>query len=293
MHRALHPVPIDTCPLPDVPPPGAVAEALDVTYATMDGQPQRLDLAWPKTSGNHALIVIIHGGGWSAGTKDLYRKEVRRLASIGYAAATIDYRLANVARNIWPAPMQDVRCAVRWLRAHAGEYAVDQRRVVAVGASAGGQLAAMLGVAADGPGFDSDECPVNDQPVAVSAVVSYYGAYDLRTPSTTFGGMMVPAIAQLFGGDETTVTARSALASPITHVDASDPPFLLLHAPDDPIIPIASARAFDTELRQAGVSSLLVEVDDAKPAHGFPLLVTTRPRVTCTTLAFLRAAVGD
>ena len=291
VHRELKISAVETCATPDVPPEGSpeINEAIDVEYAAMGGESQRLDVAWPKTAGPHPLVVIIHGGGWSAGTRELYRKDTRRLASIGYVAATIDYRLCNKAKNRFPAGIVDTRCAVRWLRSRAAVYGIDRARVVALGASAGGHLAAMLGVESDLAELDGD-CPVRDQPVSVSGVASYYGPIDVRTPSKTYKGIMVKGVEEFLGAPAEDVPKLAKLASPIAYVDAKDPPFLLLHGVDDTIIPIEESRRFLKALKKAKVPSFLLEIEGDKGMHGFPILVTTRPRVTCTTLAFLAAA---
>ncbi|MEO7096820.1 MAG: alpha/beta hydrolase [Polyangiales bacterium] len=282
---------VDACVTPDVPLEGGgdVNEAIDVVYGTMGEQEQRLDVAWPKSIGPHPLVVIIHGGGWSAGTRELYRKDTRRLASIGYVAATIDYRLCSKAKNRFPAGIVDVRCAVRWLRAQANAYGIDRTRVVALGASAGGHLAAMLGVQADAQGLDG-ECPNMDQPVSVSGVAAYYPPLDVRTPKKTYQGIMIKGTEEFLGALPEEVPQLAALASPMAHVDAKDAPFLLLHGVDDTIIPIKESRRFLALLKKAKVPSYLLEVEGDKGTHGFPILVTTRPRVTCTTLAFIAAA---
>ena len=293
VHRDLQLTAVDACSTPDVPPEGGgeVNEAIDVVYAAMGGEEQRLDVAWPKTIGPHPLVVIIHGGGWSAGTRELYRKDTRRLASIGYVAATIDYRLCNKAKNRFPAGIVDVRCAVRWLRSQANAYGIDRSRVVALGASAGGHLAAMLGVQSDATGLDGD-CPVMDQPVSVSGVAAYYPPLDVRTPKKTYKGIMVKGVEEFLGALAEDVPKVATLASPMAHVDAKDAPFLLLHGVDDTIIPIEESRRFHKLLKTAKVPSFLLEVEGDKGMHGFPILVTTRPRVSCTTLAFIAKATA-
>jgi acetyl esterase/lipase len=291
VHRDLKIGAVDTCATPDVPVEGSadIGEATDVEYASMGGESQTLDIAWPKAPGPHPLVVIIHGGGWSAGTKQLYRKDTRRLASIGYVAATIEYRLCNKPKNRFPAGMIDARCAVRWLRSRAATYGIDRTRVVALGASAGGHMAAMLGVEPEMSLLDGD-CPVKDQPVSVSGVAAYYAPVDLRTPSKTYKGIMVKGVEEFFGKPAEEVQKMAILASPMAHVDKNDPPFLLLHGVEDSIIPIEESRRFVKLLKKAKVPAFLLEIDGDKGMHGFPILVTTRPKVSCTTLAFIAAA---
>lgn len=278
---------VDTCAAPDVPAEDdpAIDVVHDVVYASPKGQDQHVDLARPKGKGPFPLVVFVHGGGWTAGSRKLFRKDIRRLASIGYVAATIDYRLANKTPNVFPAGIADVRCAIRWLRSEAKTYAIDPAHVAVIGASAGAHLAAMVGAQADDPTLDGP-CPVTGD-AHVQAVVGYYGPYDLRTPKAHFSGKMPLAIQEFLGAEAESVPKRALAASPLPHVGKAMPPTLLLHGVEDTIIPIAQARAMKKALDAAAVPSLLVEVDGKHGHHGFPLLVTTRPRVTCTTLAFL------
>ncbi|MBL8714670.1 MAG: alpha/beta hydrolase [Myxococcales bacterium] len=281
------PTVVETCTLPDVPPeddPDLEID-LDVVYASPKGQPQHLDIARPKTKGPHPLVVFVHGGGWTSGSRKLFRKEIRRLASIGYVAASIDYRLANKPQNVFPAGIADVRCALKFLRSEAKTYRLDPAHVAVIGASAGGHLAAMIGAQADDATLDGP-CPVQGD-AHVQAVVSYYGIYDLRTPKKSFTGKMPLAVQEFLGVEAESAPALGVKVSPLLHVSKAMPPTLLLHGVEDTIIPVAQARAMKTALGAAGVPSLLVEVDGKQGGHGFPLLVTTRPRVTCTTLAFL------
>ena len=274
------------CTVPDAPPAAAIRVARDVTYAVMDGQPQRLDVAWPAGAGPYPLVVLIHGGGWSGGDKSAYHDAMRLLAGQGYAAASINYRLASAPRNIFPAAVEDVRCAVRWLRAHAGTYRIDPARVGALGHSAGAHLAAMLGTAAGVPGLDG-ACPLRGESPAVSAVVSAAGPQDIRT-----AGALDPSqrgmVENFLGARPEDVMERALLASPAVHVRAGTPPFLLIHGTADGVVPVRQSRSMLDTLRAAGVPSTLIEL----PGVGHSIDEFSRGptfRVsTCTTLAFLR-----
>jgi acetyl esterase/lipase len=129
---------VSSCTLPSAPDSSTFRVAKDVTYSTAGGKELALDIAWPTTGGPHPVVVFIHGGGWSDGAKYWYASEIETLASLGYAAATIDYRLAQEQSNIFPAAVQDVRCALRWLVASKDRYAIDDTRVAVAGGSAGG-----------------------------------------------------------------------------------------------------------------------------------------------------------
>jgi acetyl esterase/lipase len=258
----------------------------DVTYAVMDGQPLRLDLARPRTGGPHPLVVLIHGGGWSGGDRSVYHHAMRVLAGQGYAAASIDYRLASAPRNVFPAAVADVRCAVRWLRSRADGYGIDPARIAALGHSAGAHLAAMLGTAAEVPGLDG-ECPLRDVSPAVRAVVAVSGPHDIRT-----AGALDPSqrgmVENFLGVAPEADRARALLASPAVHATAGGPPFLLIHGTADDVVPVRQSRSMRDTLHAAGIPATLVELPGV--GHGVDEFGAYPPfRVsTCTTLAFLR-----
>jgi acetyl esterase/lipase len=273
------------CTLP-APTAAEIRTARDVTYAVMDRQPQRMDVAWPAGDGPYPLVVLIHGGGWSGGDKSAYHYAMRVLVSQGYAAASIDYRLASSPRNLFPAAVEDVRCAVRFLRSNAGRYHIDPARIGALGHSAGAHLAAMLGTAADVPGLDG-ACPIRDVSPAVSAVVALAGPQDIRT-----AGALDPSqsgmVENFLGAAPESVMERALLASPAVHVKAGAPPFLLVHGTSDGVVPLRQSRSMRDTLRAAGVPVTLIELPGiGHSIDEFGMSPSFRVS-TCTTLAFLR-----
>ena len=274
------------CTIPAPPDATAINIARDITYAVMDGQTQRLDIAWPKSAGPHPLVVLIHGGGWSGGDKSGYHGAMRLLAGQGYVAASINYRLAAAPRNVFPAAVEDVRCAVRWLRSRAKDFAIDSSRIGAMGSSAGGHLSAMLGAASDVAGLDG-VCPLRDISPAVSAVVAIAGPLDIRTAGPLDSGQrsMVENFLGIRPEDD---PARALLASPGVHASAGDPPFLLIHGTADDVVPIRQSRSMRDSLRAVGVPATLIELQGV--GHSFPEFSNeSRFRTaSCTTLAFLR-----
>ncbi|HLL81561.1 MAG TPA: alpha/beta hydrolase [Longimicrobium sp.] len=272
----------------DVPAPSAAdfRTARDVTYAVMDGQPQRMDVAWPAGEGPYPLVVLIHGGGWSGGDKSAYHPAMRLLAGQGYAAASINYRLASAPRNVFPAAVEDVRCAVRHLRSNAGAYRIDPARIGALGHSAGAHLAGMLGTAAEVQGLDG-ACPTRGVSAGVSAVVALAGPQDIRT-----AGALDPSqrgmVENFLGAPPEAVMERALLASPAVHVKSGTPPFLLVHGTSDGVVPLRQSRSMRDTLRAAGVPVTLIELPGI--GHSIDEFGTSASfRVsTCTTLAFLR-----
>jgi acetyl esterase/lipase len=154
-------------------PPGVVLES-GVTYRKFaDGKSLQLDVAYPaKGRGPFPAVVCIHGGAWTSGNRDNLRPILLQLAEQGFVAVAPNYRLAP--DNPFPAQIHDLKCAVRWLRAHAGRFKVDSRRVGALGYSAGGHLACLLGMTVGVEHLEGDG-PHTEYSSAVQAVVSCYG----------------------------------------------------------------------------------------------------------------------
>lgn len=281
---------LQDCTLAPLPAVADVNYALNREYNQVAGQSLQLDVAWPKTPGPHPLVVTIHGGGWRSGDRLGFREVVAWLAGQGYAAATLDYRLINQPQagdNLFPAAVQDVRCALRWLRAHAAEFSIDPTRVVALGGSAGGHLSSMLGVASDVAGLDG-ACATSGQELRVLATVSLAGPQDLRK-SSGFDASNLYLVTDFLGCAPEDCPAKASLASPQAHVNAGDPPFLLLHGQADALVPISQSRGMHAALHQAGVRATLVEV----PGLGheeidFWAPVPAARSASCTLAAFLR-----
>lgn len=279
--------PAERCTLPEIPAEQSLNEKRDLVYYTPDSQPQALDIAWPRTAGPHPLVVLIHGGGWAKLDKKGFRRDMRKLAGLGYAAATINYRLVKDGKNRFPAAVQDVRCALRWLRAHASEYSIDPARVVALGTSAGAHLASMLGAAPEVKGLDHPACPAADQPVNVQGVINFYGPVDLTTykayPKHT------QKLLDDFLGASPPDASVARLASPITHLDPKDPPMLVVHGERDVIVPVDQSRRFKAALDQHGIKSRYIELSGFGSNHAFRPLGKARKyrRHACSVLAFL------
>jgi acetyl esterase/lipase len=284
-----------------------VRTRLDVPYATAGGDTLRLDLALPAGAGPHPAVVLLHGGGWEGGHRSAMHDEMRLLAARGYAAATVSYRLTQAPRNVFPAAVRDVRCAVRWLRGAAPALALDGGRIGALGFSAGAYLASMLGVTADVSALDAPGATgapgAAGEPgtcltptggaadarstasSAVQAVVSVAGPQDLRVdgPYTQEQARLVTNFLGTFPGDAPALAAR---ASPIVHVSARAAPFLLVHGTLDELVPVEHARRMRDALHAAGAPATVLELRGR--GHEFPALdARDEPAVGCTTFAFL------
>ncbi len=239
----------------------------DIEYARVDGHPLTLDLYLPNGIESQApLIVWIHGGAWRAGSKD--NVPITPLLEAGFAIASVDYRLTPVAP--FPAQVHDIKGAIRFLRATAGKYQLDGQRVVIAGASAGGHLAALVGVSAGVHELEGTVGDHTEQSSAVQAIVSYYGASNLQSilsQSTPHGlSVRVPALDLLLGGQPDQLPELAKLASPVAHVHSGDPPLWLLHGDQDPQMPINQSHELVGVYEAAGLTVDFQVVHGA--AHG-------------------------
>jgi acetyl esterase/lipase len=220
----------------------------DVTYATVDGEELKLDLARPKDAKLPLpLVVVIHGGGWAAGNRKSHDNVTWEFAKRGYVSATVSYRFAP--KHPFPAQIQDVKAAVRFLRANAERYAIDPANVGAIGFSAGAHLSMMLGAMDKEDGYD-DVGEHRDQPSKVQAVVSYFGPTDLLQP---YPDATKPILQKFLGGTVDEKRELAKRASPITYVNAGDAPMLLLQGTKDPLVPHDQAVRMADALTKVGV----------------------------------------
>lgn len=215
------------------PVPAHIEFRKDVVYGTGGGKDLKLNLARPKTStGPAPCIVIIHGGGWSAGTKEAHDDLAVTFAGKGYVAVTVGYRLAPDA--VFPAQIEDVKCAVRFLRASSEKFRLDPKRIGAVGFSAGAHLSMLLGVMDKSDGLEG-EGGYADQSSKVQAVVSFFGPTDLTAPEVF--PVVSPILKKFLGGSITDKPDLYRKASPITYVKGDSAPMLLFQGTNDILVP--------------------------------------------------------
>lgn len=213
----------------------------DIEFASVDGTALRLDLYLAqKQSG--PLIVYVHGGAWRSGSKS--EMPLGQLVKEGCPVAAVDYRLSTVAK--FPAQAHDIKAAIRYLRGNAKKLRLDASRIVIAGSSAGGHLAALVGVSNGDKRLEGDLGDYTDQSSDVQGIISFFGASDLTTilsQSTPHGlSVRTPALELLLGGLPEANEELAKLASPVFHVDKNDPPLLLLHGDRDPQMPINQAH---------------------------------------------------
>jgi acetyl esterase/lipase len=272
-------------PTPTFAPERYASALLDVPYCTPDGLEQTLDAYFPASGGPWPAVVWVHGGGWVEGDK-AEGAGWRSLNDQGYLVISVNYRLA--AYDIkFPAMIEDVKCAIRYLRAHAGEYNLDPERIGVMGASAGGHLVALLGTADASAGWDDGEYA--DQSSRVQAVVSMAGVMDFTLPMYDGIAMAIYYASGELGGKD---SEANRAASPVTYVTPDDPPFLILHGDEDGVVPLDQATALHDRLTEAGVPSTLVIVrngDHSLRGLNGAETVPTQDEIYAGVLAFLEA----
>jgi acetyl esterase/lipase len=244
-------------------PDSLIAEH-DVEYSAVGG-PQTMDIIRPRISseGSRPAILLVHGGGFRAGSKESYIPLAIKLAEHGYVAATTNYRLAP--QNRFPAAVEDVKAAVRFLRANAAKYGVDSGKIGALGGSAGGHLVLMLGLTAHVPEFEG-QGPNRDQSSAVQCVVDEYGPSDF-TQSYSKSVDAAEVLPLFLGGDLTHERLAHIRASPLNWVTPDAAPTLAIHGTDDDYVAYEQSFWIVERLIAAGVRAELETISGAH--HGF------------------------
>ena len=230
-----------------------------VTYAHFPTGNLNLDITKPEAGKSlHRGILLIHGGGWVGGSRQEMTEIAAFLAAKGFLTATVDYRLVRTA--LWPAQLDDVQTAVRYLRHHAKDLDISPDKIGAAGISAGGHLSLFLGT--------SDTRRAGEYPEVssrVQAVGSISGIHDLNAPLTPEGETY--GIVQALLGEHGTVDRKSrSQASPQTYLNAKTAPTLFIQGNQDPLVPLGQSLITEEKLKSLGVPTDLVKVEGMK--HG-------------------------
>ncbi len=233
----------------------------DVAYCSNNAE-ELMDFYYPSAASASAeepfpVVLYVHGGGWTSGDKTTLPEYREALTSKGIAVAAVNYRLAP--DSVFPAAIEDLKCAVRYLRTNAEVYNIDPDRIGGYGGSAGGHLVALLGTADESAGWD-DAMDYPGVSSRLSAVVDMYGPTDL---TIEFEWNSAELLKNAFG--ET--YSNAAWVSPISYVTSDDPPFLVMHGEEDALVPISQSEVFVEALQSAGIEVTFVRVEDA--GHGF------------------------
>ncbi|MBI5094075.1 MAG: alpha/beta hydrolase [Candidatus Hydrogenedentes bacterium] len=229
------------------PPLGDSVELMSDLDCGKGGEhPLRADIYMPRNMKKPVpALIFIHGGGWKSGGKTDYGVYLVSYAKKGYVTVGISYRFSNEAP--FPAALEDVKCAVRWLRANAATYHVNPDQIGVIGGSAGGYLVLMLGYTSDVTEFEGGggNAGVSSK---VQAVVDFYGPADLTTPFAQQAGVVKDFLKKPY--DE--AKELWAKASPITYVKPGLPPTLVLHGSIDTTVPIEQSEDLVARLKETG-----------------------------------------
>lgn len=257
----------------------------DIEYGVAGGESLKLDVSIPDPPGPHPVAILVHGGGWSRGDKHSVPPGDSAdispwfpvLTAANFTWFSINYRLAPV--HSWPACLEDVQTAIRWVKAHAAEFGGDPDRIALFGHSAGGHLVCLAGTAAD-------------PATRVQAVVGFAAVTDHVADSERRGGVST-SVQALLGLDRViTDESRAVLRSisPLNHVRPGLPPFLLVHGTADKSVPYAQSTAFQEKLRAAGVTCDLLTIPDAP--HALATWHSLAPNYETEMIDWLRARLG-
>jgi acetyl esterase/lipase len=250
----------------------------DIVYAEYGARTLKLDLYLPPQSGQRRVpgVVVVRGGGWRQGDKEAFGFIAGQLAKDGFAAASIEYRTSTEAQ--FPAAIHDVKAAVRWMRANARMHGINPEAIGAIGGSAGGHLVALLGTSAgvkdlEGSGGNSS---TSSRVQAVVSMACVCTLLDVGGPVEEFIGTPLSAHAEAIKA-----------GSPVTYVNRSSPPLLLLHSKTDPMVPYAMSVEIHELYRRAG-APVSFETIEAPQTHAFWNQTKYFPDTMRLAVAFLR-----
>lgn len=230
-------------------PPEGVVFLPDLEYGKGADQALTLHLAMPEKLDKPApCIVVIHGGAWRAGNKSQHIAQIFDFAKQGYVSVSVGYRFCPKYR--FPAQVEDVKCAVRFLRANAEKYHIDPERFGAVGFSAGAHLSMMLGTMGKDDGLEGDGGNP-DQSSKVQAVVAFFGPTDFNADDLS--AVSVGLLSDFVGSTKEEDKGERKRASPITYVTKDDAPLLIFQGTKDPLVPHTQAYKMTDVMTAAGV----------------------------------------
>jgi acetyl esterase/lipase len=280
-----------------MPVPSGVVFKPNIAYCQAGGETLELDWAEPEArAAPRAAVVLIHGGAWMFGQRSELRSLQFMLAKEGFVAISVDYRLAPNA--VFPAPLQDLQCAVRWLRSQAAVHAIAPERISAWGHSAGAHLAALLAVTSQridlqdqgqviaAPWSGGGSSHANPTSSHVQGVIAHGGIYDLNAalePTAAVAADAKRGAAAMAGGSDAAALRRASVAP---HVSPQAAPILILHGDSDPIAPLSQALQLHDALQAGGARSQLLVV----PGAGHNDLGASAAGVLSDAVTFLKQA---
>jgi acetyl esterase/lipase len=230
--------------------PAKAASELNIVYTKAGTDELKLDVSRPDgKDGLFPAVVLIHGGAWRAGNKSDVRGISSEFTKRGYVVVAPQYRFCP--KETFPAQVHDVKAAVRWIKTNAKKYQVDPERIGAMGFSAGGHLALMLGLTGPSDGLEGD-VPAGAPDSRVKAVVNYFGPTDLAAKDIPL--VSKPLVKDFLGGTPEEKPEAAAKASPLTFVSSDDSPVLTFQGTKDPLVPYTQAIKLADAMNSAGVA---------------------------------------
>ena len=245
-----------------------IKEQKEITYCNIAGRKLLTDVFYPAGKANGIAVVIIHGGGWRSGNRQQHYPLAQRLAQLGYTCFTPEYRLSTEA--LFPTAVIDVKTAIRWVKQNATTYNIDTAKIVALGFSAGGELAAFAGATAGMKQFDNQECNTGVSS-KVNAVIDIDGTLSFVHPESIEGNdtKKLSAATQWFGISKKDSLQLWQQASPLTHVNSNTPPTLFINSS---IVPMHAGREdYIKVLAENNIYSEVQSFDDSP--HTFCLFL--------------------
>lgn len=251
-----------TNPVIDLYPKGTVLHG-NLPYNNDTLPKHLLDIYLPANAkGKLPLVIFVHGGGWLVNDKyadmGYMKKTVAEIVSSGFALASIDYRFATQA--IFPAQIQDCNRAVSFLIDNAEKYSLDKNRIAVIGFSAGGHLAALMGLSKNNRN-ETFFMPGTNKSFSFKAVVDFYGPAELVLFPRNDDPKSPESL--LIGATPLSRPDLAKAASPVTYVDKDDPPFLIIHGEKDDLVSVKQSQLLRSWLQVAGVQNELIVVKDA------------------------------
>jgi len=214
-----------------------------LVYVERGERELKCDIYYPEGAGPFPAVLVVHGGGWTSGSRVHMAAYGNKLAENGIVAVAVQYRLAP--KHKWPAHLEDVREGLRFMRAKAADHRIDPKKIGALGNSAGAHLVCMLGYA------QPEETGEAGEPTApIQAIAAGGTPAELEKFRLTY----------LMGGTAKTKPAAYKQASPVTHASADDPPTLLFHGDRDRVVPFSHAEAMEAAMTKAGGNAEILKV---------------------------------
>jgi acetyl esterase/lipase len=230
--------------------PAKAAGEQNIVYTKGGTVELKLDVSRPEGKGGlFPAVVLIHGGAWRAGNKSDVRGIASEFTKRGYVVVAPQYRFCP--KETFPAQVYDVKAAVRWIKTNSKKYQVDAERIGAMGFSAGGHLALMLGLTGPNDGLEGD-VPAGAPDSRVKAVVNYFGPTDLAAKDLP--ALSKPLVKDFLGGTPEEKPAAAAKASPLSFVSSDDAPILTFQGTKDPLVPYTQAIKLADAMNSAGVA---------------------------------------